>query len=167
MKHVHRKRMSKEKNQRYHAKIRMLQHYGKQITNYDLDRMAEVYLYTNNRVILFKQSNRVRKALIWYQNEVYPIIFDRNRRQIVTVLKVDYLTPKQLEIYHQFKSRMETGVTEIHNPVISNDVIFETNDDVEDTVETSPIETENPIEEETEEEMNQRLMREAVERMPN
>ena len=170
MRHVHPKRMSKKKNQRYHAKVRMLQHYGKQITDYDLDRMAEVYKYSLDTVILVKQSNRIRKALIWYQGEVYPIVYDRTRKQIVTVLKVEYLTPRQKVIYDNFKARMINKVTEIHNPPIPEDMDLEVECIEEEVVETDPTEEEfieEEQEEETEEEMNQRLMKEAFDRLPD
>lgn len=169
MRHVHPKRMSKKKNQRYHAKVRMLQHYGKQITNYDLDRMAEIYKYSLDTVILVKQSNRIRKALIWYQGEAYPIVYDKVRKQIVTVLKVEYLTPRQRHIYDNFKARMTTTVTEIHNPPIPEDVDLEVVDAEEEVVETDTTEEEliEEEQEETEEEMNQRLMKEAFDSLPD
>lgn len=168
MRHVHPKRMSKKKNQRYHAKVRMLQHYGRQITDYDLDRMAEIYKYSLDTVILVKQSNRIRKALIWYQGEAYPIVYDKVRKQIVTILKVEYLTQRQRAIYDNFKARMENKVTEIHNPPVPEDMDLEVVDADEEVVETDTT-AEELIEEEeveeTEEEMNQRLMKEAFDRL--
>lgn len=174
MRHVHPKRMSKKKNQRYHAKVRMLQHYGKQITNYDLDRMAEIYKYSSDTVILVKQSNRIRKALIWYQGEAYPVIYDKIRKQIVTVLKVEYLTPQQRAIYDNFKARKLSSVTEMYNPPIPEDVDLTSVTVREESIETVPtVEdvSENEQEElgqieETEEEMNQRLMKEAFDNLP-
>jgi len=136
MRHVHPKRMSKKKNQRYHAKVRMLQHYGRQITDYDLDRMAEIYKYSLDTVILVKQSNRIRKALIWYQGEAYPIVYDKVRKQIVTILKVEYLTQRQRAIYDNFKARMENKVTEIHNPPVPEDMDLEVVGAEEEVVET-------------------------------
>lgn len=169
MRHVHPKRRSKKKNQRYHAKMRMLQHYGKQITDYDLDRMAEIYKYSLDTIVLTKPSNRIRKALIWYQGEAYPIIYDKVRKQIVTVLKVEYLTPRQRCVYDNFKARMMTAVTEIHNPPIPEDVDLEVECTEEEVVETDSTEEEIIEEEreETEEEMNQRLMKEAFDKLPD
>ena len=160
MRHIHPKRMSKEKNQRYHAKVRMLQHYGKQITNYDLQRMAEIYRHSPDTVILTKQSHRVRKALIWYQGEVYPIIYDKVRKQIVTVLKVEYLTDAQLVIYENFKSRMILQQSEIKNTVLPTDVKVNVVEEEKESVETTPPEQAYFKDGLTEEE-NQRLMKEA------
>lgn len=160
MRHVHPKRMSKEKNQRYHAKVRMLQHYGKQITNQDLERMAEIYRHSLDTVILTKQSHRVRKALIWYQGEAYPIIYDKVRKQIVTVLKVEYLTDKQLVIYQNFKARMIAQQSEIKNTVLPKDAKVDVVEEVNVEDETSPPE-QVYFEDELTEEENQRLMKEA------
>ena len=164
MRHVHPKRMSKEKNQRYHAKVRMLQHYGKQITNYDLQRMAEIYRHSPDTVILTKQSHRVRKALIWYQGEVYPIIYDKVRKQIVTVLKVEYLTDAQLVIYENFKSRMILQQSEIKNTVLPKDVKVNVAEEEKESVETTPPE-QAYFEDGLTEEENQRLMKEAFDRL--
>ena len=166
MRHVHKKRMSKAKNQRYHAKIRMLQHYGKQITNFDLDRMAEVYRYTEDKIILVKQSNRVKKALIWYKGEVYPIIYDKVRRQIVTILKVEYLTPKQQVIFNNFKNQMIAKESKNQNTVVPQDMDLDIEEDaVEDDVDYPP---EDPyFEDDLTDEENQQLMKEAFEDLPN
>ena len=166
MRHVHPKRMSKEKNQRYHAKVRMLQHYGKQITNYDLDRMAEIYRHSLDTVLLTKQSNRVRKALIWYQGEAYPIIYDKVRKQIVTVLKVEYLTEAQLIKYQNFKARMLSQQSEIQNFVLHEDVEIDTVEEEKESVETTPPE-QVYFEDDLTEEENQRLMKEAFDNLPN
>ena len=157
--------MSKKKNQRYHAKIRMLQHYGKQITNYDLDRMAEVYKYSTDTVVLVKQSNRVKKALIWYKGEAYPVIYDKIRKQIVTILKVEYLTPNQREVYDRFKARMLLKEARNNEQTVSNTVILDEPEMEEEIDEDIPAEEE--IIEETEEEINQRLMKEAFDKIPN
>lgn len=169
MMHHRKKRVSKEKNQRYHAKIRMLQHYGKQITNYDLDRMAEIYRHSEDTIILVKQSNRVRKALIWYRDEAYPIVYDKIRKQIITILKFDYLTENQKDIYTKFKSRMINKSTNINAHLISNNVDLGNVVEDDEVTEINPTEEEIAVgsEEEIEEKTNRELMEEAFERIPN
>ena len=166
MMHHKKKRMSKEKNQRYHAKIRMLQHYGKQITNYDLERMGEIYRHSVDTVILSKNSNRTRKALITYKGEVYPIVYDKIRHQIVTVLNVEYLTPAQRVIYENLKARTLMSESKIQNTVIPENVEFET-----EHVEESVVETDPPVEEyftnELTNEEERKLMEEAFNKIPN
>lgn len=170
MMHHRLKRMTKEKNQRYHAKVRMLQHYGKQITNYDLDRMAEIYRHSVDTVILVKQSNRIRKALIWYQGEAYPIVYDKTRNQIVTVLKIEYLTPNQLEKYEKFKFRMLNKISKVDNPVIPNSVHFDFSEDEKNEVQTVPTEK-TVVQECNHVEINEtedrKLMIEAFDKLPN
>lgn len=107
MRHIKTKRNSKEKNQRYHAKVRMLQHYGVQLTNLDLEKMAEIYRHHPDTRILIRQSNRITKAVIPYNGQCYPIVYDHKRHQLVTVLNVDYLSERQRRIYDQCCYRLE------------------------------------------------------------
>ena len=98
--------MSKEKNQRYHSKIRALQHFGQQLTNADLEKMAEIYRHSFDTRLLKKQTGRVVKAVITYKGMVYPIVYDKKRHQIVTILKPDYLNNYERRIYDGCYARM-------------------------------------------------------------
>ena len=118
MRHLRpRKRMSKAKNQRYHAKVRALQRYAVKLTNYDLDRMAEIYRHSPDTIKLYKQSNRVTKALITYNGVVYPIIYDRQRKQIVTILKPEYLHGDDRKKYESRVAALDLQLSEVKNPV--------------------------------------------------
>ena len=141
MRHIRTKRNSKEKNQRYHSKIRALQHFGQQLTNLDLEKMAEIYRHSFDTRLLKKQTCRLVKAVITYNNNVYPIIYDKKRHQIVTILKPDYLNERERSIYNacytklllEEKRTIECNVpSPIRNINIKVDV---ENDVVEDTSE--------------------------------
>ena len=106
MRHIRTKRNSKEKNQRYHSKIRALQHFGQQITNADLEKMAEIYRHSFDTRILRKQTCRLVKAVITYKDTVYPIVYDKKRHQLVTILKPEYLNDKERNIYDACRARM-------------------------------------------------------------
>lgn len=122
MRHIKTKRMSKEKNQRYHAKMRALQHFGEQLTNLDLQKMAEIYRHSPQTKILRKQSNRVIKAIIGYQGKAYPIVYDKERHQIATILKPDYLSKEDRKIYDNFQAMLITKNDSFSNAVIPEDV---------------------------------------------
>ena len=106
MRHIRQRRNSKEKNQRYHSKIRALQHFGQQLTNLDLEKMAEIYRHSFDTRLLKKQTCRLMKAIITYNDNVYPIIYDKKRHQIVTILKPDYLNEKERMVYDACYARM-------------------------------------------------------------
>lgn len=161
------KRNSKEKNQRYHAKIRMLQHYGIQLTNLDLEKMAEIYRHNPDVAILYRQSNRVVKAVIPYNGSVYPIVYDKTRHQIVTILKEEYLTPRQRKIFEACKARLVMSQSNVENNIVIPEEIS-----VKENEEQEPEEKEEDVESNTHidlgsEEENQKLMEEAFERLPN
>lgn len=129
-----RKRKSKEKNQRYHAKVRALQRYFVKLTNYDLDRMAEIYRHSPDTIRLYKQSNRVTKALITYNGVVYPIIYDKHRKQIVTILKPEYLHGDDRKKYESRVAALNLQLSEVKNHVLPKDVKIN-GEDIEESIE--------------------------------
>lgn len=164
MMHHRTKRMSKEKNQRYHAKIRMLQHYGIQITNNDLEKMAEIYRHSPDCVTLSRQSNRVSKGIIPYKGECYPVVYDKKRHQIVTILKVEYLSERQRQIYDRCVFRLHNKVDEIEQKVLPENVEVDTVDEEE-----TPIQEDESTDVDYTEtnESDATVMREAFERFLN
>lgn len=166
MRHLRpRKRMSKAKNQRYHAKVRALQRYAVKLTNYDLDRMAEIYRHSSDTIKLYKQSNRVTKALITYNGVVYPIIYDRHRKQIVTILKPEYLHGDDRKKYESRVAALNLQLSEVKNPVLPNDVKIDIEDNEQLTEELS--EEEKQVESDYVEitDDDQTLMQEAMDKL--
>lgn len=165
MYHGRSKRNSKEKNQRYHAKIRMLQHYGIQLTNLDLEKMAEIYRHNPDVAILYRQSNRVVKAVIPYNGAVYPIVYDKTRHQIVTILKEEYLTPRQKKIFEACKARLVMSQSNVgNNIVIPEEISVKENEEQEPEEKEEDVESNIHVNLGSEEE-NQRLMEEAFDRL--
>lgn len=168
MRHVNSKRNSKEKNQRYHAKVRMLQHYGIQITNADLEKMAEIYRHNPDVAILYRPSNRIVKAAIPYKGTVYPIIYDKVRHQIVTVLKEEYLTPRQKKIFESCKNRQQFHQSIIGNKIeLPKDLLVKNSQEegLNEIKEENCVEKNDYVEIEEEKE-NKRLMEEAFKSIP-
>lgn len=145
MRHIRTKRMSKEKNQRYHSKIRALQHFGEQLTNADLQKMAEVYRHSPYTRILRKQSNRVVKAIIGYKGKAYPIVYDKERHQIATILKPDYLSKEDRKIYDNFQAMLICSSNSFGNVVISEDIKIETTEQCGKVVPTAKEEVKEPL----------------------
>lgn len=107
MRHLgNKKKKSKLRNQPHHASIRALQHFGVRITKDDLQKMAEIYRHDISTQILYKQSNRRIKAIITYKGEAYPVIYDKERHQLATVLSPDYLNSREREIYDKYRERL-------------------------------------------------------------
>lgn len=104
---VHIKRRKKTKNQKHHSRLRALQRFGIGLTNNDLDKMADIYRHSPDTVILRKQSNRVVKALIDYNRTVFPIIYDKERHQLATILDPAYLNPEEKKKYDKYVTKVE------------------------------------------------------------
>ena len=169
MYHGKAKRNSKEKNQRYHAKVRMLQHYGIQLTNLDLMKMAEIYRHNPDVSILHRQSNRVVKAVIPYKGDVYPIVYDKIRHQLVTILKEEYLTPRQRKIFEGCKERLLLKQQESSNKIaIPKDLVLQ-EDEIKEEIEEEDVIVEEEVSSAViiQVEEDRRLMDEAFNRLPN
>lgn len=104
----HHKRHNKAKNQQYHAKMRMLEHYGIAMSYADLEKMAELYRHDLNTVILLRRSLRITKAIVAYKGKCYPVIYDSTRHQIVTILKAEYLSASQQDILNNCQLQQTT-----------------------------------------------------------
>lgn len=129
MRHIRTRRMSKEKNQRYHSKIRALQHFGQQLTNDDLAKMVEIYRHSSDTRILRKQSLRVSKAIITYNGTVYPIVYDKQRHQIVTILKPEYLTPSDRDVYDACVAKLFSTTGDVGHTVLPDNLTVNTVDE--------------------------------------
>lgn len=103
------KKRSKAQNQQSHTKLRARQRFGVWITNDDLNRMAEVYRHSLDTKVLTKQSNRRVKAIITYNGEAFPIIYDKTRHQLATILSPDYLDTNERAIYTEYKNKLTKG----------------------------------------------------------
>ena len=77
--------MDKKKSERIHAKRRALERYDldftKKIRNQLLDKIKR-----SDGTFLFRQSRRVSVWEVEHENKKYQIVYDRNRKEIVTFL---------------------------------------------------------------------------------
>lgn len=86
---------SKAKSQTIHAKQRALQRYGIQFSDTDLDKMVKI-IQENKTISSEKQTNRLRDVRLIYEEENYRLIYDRQRKTIVTFLLEDEVYNEQL-----------------------------------------------------------------------
>ena len=82
---------SKKRNQSIHAKRRALERYDLDINR--KSRMGIISLIQNNHTIeRKKQSNRVTIHTLNYNGKIIKVVYDKDRKNIVTFLPIDNLT---------------------------------------------------------------------------
>ena len=95
---MRRKRRSKCKNLELHTKRRTLERVGIAISKKQYKEMSQICSHGKYFCFLEKQSLARSKAVIRYQDEYIPIVYDKNRKQIITVLSIDMLTKSEKAI---------------------------------------------------------------------
>jgi len=80
--------MTKLQAERAHCKQRFLERYGIEF-NRHMRSEFEKLIQTNQTHLIKKQSNRVSIHDVIYEGEVYRVVYDKNRKTIVTVLPSD------------------------------------------------------------------------------
>ena len=79
---------SKERAQRFHAKTRALERYDIALNNKDLQAIAKL-IQDRKAIFVEKQSLRVTLWDVDYNGIRMRTVYDRHRKQIVTVLPLD------------------------------------------------------------------------------
>lgn len=81
------KELSKTRGQRIHAKSRARERYGITLNR---KQLIEVVQLIQNRKGIFveRQSNRVTRWLVSYQNETLHVVYDSQRHNIATFLPI-------------------------------------------------------------------------------
>jgi hypothetical protein len=71
--------------QRQHARNRALERFGKAFNRQDLDTIAS-QIEQGKALQLYQQSNRVGVYLLRYKQDDYTVVYDLNRKTVVTFL---------------------------------------------------------------------------------
>ena len=92
--------MSKNKNgkitaERIHAKKRFLERYGL-VFSKEVRLKFERLIRCHQSCIVEKQSNRISVHDVIYNGEVYRVVYDKNRKTIVTALPPEKQVVKSL-----------------------------------------------------------------------
>ena len=80
--------MNKIKAQRIHAKNRFLERFGLYLNKSEYKDLI-TQIQTQKATCIGRDSNRITKWLVKYNNEQLIAIYDKNRHQIVTFYPVD------------------------------------------------------------------------------
>lgn len=88
MRRKKKKSKTKQQAERAHCKQRFLERYGIEF-NRHMRREFERLIQTSQTHLIKKQSNRVSIHDVIYEGIVYRVVYDRNRKTIVTVLPPD------------------------------------------------------------------------------
>lgn len=88
---------AKRKAQQIHAKRRACDRLGVPLTDIDLKAMAAIFTSVQHCCVLEKQSCRVSKGLVYYHDAWYPVIYDKSRKSIATVLHPGMLHPTEVD----------------------------------------------------------------------
>jgi len=84
---------SKKKNQIQHAKHRAMQRYGISLTASGSEEMVRKIQSQKDCVFLERQSNRVSMIAVLHEEVWIPVVYDKQRKSIVTVLPENALQP--------------------------------------------------------------------------
>ena len=101
---MRRKQKKKGKNkleaERIHCKMRFMERYGIEFSR-NMRREFERLIQSFQTNLIRKQSNRVSIHDILYEGRVFRVVYDRNRKTVVTVLpeEQDILVEKNKEIF--------------------------------------------------------------------
>lgn len=82
--------------ERAHTKLRLAQRYGLSVNGPELFRMAKLIAH-GHATLLHRQSRHVGHWLLLYRGQALRLVFDGQRRSIITALPPGAMTPQALE----------------------------------------------------------------------
>lgn len=77
--------MTKKEAQRLHSIGRGAERYGMKLSGTDLGKICGL-IQTSQSTLVEKQSNRISVHLVTYNGEQIPVVYDKKRKSIATVL---------------------------------------------------------------------------------
>ena len=75
----------KEKNIKYHFKMRMLERYGEEVFNSDIDNIIAAISRGESKFIR-KQSRTHSSHQVMFRDKLIQVVYDKVRKSLVTVL---------------------------------------------------------------------------------
>lgn len=84
---------AKAKRQKAHARRRANERYGIHLGQHQYDEMCRMIRHNEKCKFLDKQSNRVSLFALNYEGEWLPVVYDKQRHTVVTVLPPAALEP--------------------------------------------------------------------------
>lgn len=92
-----RTRRTKNKSLEVHTKRRSLERFGFLPSKRQYLEMSKCCFGGGYFCLLEKQSLSRKKVVIYFNDEYIPVIYDSNRKLIVTVLSLSMLSPSEME----------------------------------------------------------------------
>lgn len=96
--------MNKSKSEIFHAKKRAKQRFDKSFNKHQLLEISKLCIGKRSSKFIAKISNRLTLRSVVYQNDFFPIVYDKERKRVVTFLKYEFLSPEEKEIIDIHKS---------------------------------------------------------------
>lgn len=99
-----------------HAKNRIALRFNTVLSDQDIDNIITLYQDNRKSIKLGKLTNRLSKGIVWYQDKWIPIVYDKDRKEICTILSLDMLDKTELEIAVRFTTKkILNGNLDINN----------------------------------------------------
>ncbi len=103
--------MNKTKTLCQHTKKRLAQRFGLHFSDEKIREMALICKAGHYVCALEKQSLTRTKAVIYYKETLFPVIYDKKRKCIITVLEMEMLSQNERtrvdEAWKEFEMNME------------------------------------------------------------
>ena len=88
---IQRKKKAKIQAQREHAKKRFFQRYGVEYTKNVKQYMIKQIQKGGNADLILRQSHRVSLYYVRWKGQRFPVAYDKQRKEIITVLTDDMI----------------------------------------------------------------------------
>ena len=89
----------KKKSLSKHARRRFRERYALSMNKYDLNALANICQKGEYFCFLESQSLTRKKAVVFYQDEYFPVIYHKELKSIVTVLTFDMLNDREQKLF--------------------------------------------------------------------
>lgn len=97
---------SKKKTLNKHTKRRIFERFGRTFNNQEIKDMAMICKNQKYILHLGHQSLNKSKIIIKFKNEIFPVIYDKKRHCIITVLTLNMLSNEEKDL---LKQQLEKG----------------------------------------------------------
>lgn len=92
---------NKKKTLENHTKKRIFERFGKSFNHQMIKDMANICKNQKYLLHLGHQSLMKSKMIIKFQNEIFPVIYDKSRHCIITVLTLDMLSDEEKNLLNE------------------------------------------------------------------
>lgn len=95
--------MNKSKCEILHAKKRAEQRFDKHFNKKEMLEISRICIGANSSKFISRISNRLTLRSIVFREEFFPVVYDKERKRVVTFLKYEFLSIEEQLIIDQHK----------------------------------------------------------------